>query len=522
MGDWFKENAPTKKAAKPAESSGDWFKENAPTAAAPQQQKGEEPGLLSTAADVVKGAAKGAAHTVVGLAEIGENLLTFGQGKRIRDAVGAPATPYDPENEAATKAALEPTNTAQKVGYGVEQAAEFLIPGGVVTKGAKAVKAATTGVRGAKALNIGARAGMEAASGAAVAGVQTGGDAEAMRDAALMSGGLSAAAGVVAAGAQPMAQALKSSALKQYSQVLNATTKGNKFLSSQVVPELIDRGVVAGTMKGLKGKASDKVAELGQAIGDEFANLPAGTAVELRPILQRMAKAVEDDLLITGRGGKQVAKGPHAATGKRNVEGLARTLTDLAERNPTTGVWEVPVERVRTLRQYFDEVAAKGGRYEGKALADQASAEAHGMAADAIRQELAQAFPSIAKLNKEFHFWKNVDKVVGDTVMRRQGQAKPLGRKLAGAAGAASGYATGGIAGLALGKTAMDTFEALVTSPAWGTVAAVTKDRIAKALASGNRSTAEFYIRKAAKAAATNAAASHPAESQSLELAPVQ
>jgi hypothetical protein len=178
--------------------------------------------------------------------------------------------------------------------------------------------------------------------------------------------------------------------------------------------------------------------------------------------------------------------------------------------DPKTGKISVPVDKIRNLRQYFDNIAAKSGRYQGQALADESVAEAHGMAADAMREELAKQFPSIDILNKEYHFWKDAAKVVGDTIQRREGQAKPLGRKIIGAAGAATGFGVAGVKGLALGKVAGDSFEALMTSPAWNTISAVWKDKLAQFLANENRGEAEFWIRKMTKAAATETATSAP------------
>jgi hypothetical protein len=190
-----------------------------------------------------------------------------------------------------------------------------------------------------------------------------------------------------------------------------------------------------------------------------------------------------------------------------NVRALEQTLRDIAQVNPSTGALEISVDNLRKARQFFDSIAARAGRYEGKALADYSMAESHAMAADAIREQFAKSFPSIDQINKEFSFWKNVHRVVSDTVLRRQGQAKPLGRKIAGAAGAAVGGATGGLEGFAIGKAAADALEALMTSPAWGTSSAVFKDRLAKALAAGSRGEAEFYITKLVRAAATARAA---------------
>lgn len=110
------------------------------------------------------------------------------------------------------------------------------------------------------------------------------------------------------------------------------------------------------------------------------------------------------------------------------------------------------------------------------------------MTADAIREELGEQLPDIDALNKEYSFWKNGNQVVLDTVTRRVGQAKPLGQKLASAAGTAAGYATGRVGGAVLGLEAMTALEKLTTSTAWGTVSAVMKSKLADAIASGNTS----------------------------------
>lgn len=163
-------------------------------------------------------------------------------------------------------------------------------------------------------------------------------------------------------------------------------------------------------------------------------------------------------------------------------------LLDVSEQNPQTGALEVPVDKLRQLRQTWDGVAALAKHYQGAVLADYAAGEVHGMAADAIREQLGAQFPDIDALNKEYSFWKNAEKIVSDTITRRQGQAKPLGQKLAQAAGTAAGYATGGMGGAVLGREAMGALEKLTTSTAWGTVSAVMRSKLADAIASGDTS----------------------------------
>jgi hypothetical protein len=466
---------------------------------AQSEQPAQSGGVVDTVMDVGKGALKGFASTV------------FQGGDLIRRGLGMERVINNPD----VKEITTPTNTAQRVGFGVEQAAEYLVPAGAIGATGKAL------ATGSKAVNLGTRATLEGAAAGAVAGVQTGGDTTAMRNAALTAGGLTAGAGAVAAGARPIAGALKESAKTQYSRVLNATTKGNKYRSEQIVPELIERGVMAPTMKGLKNTASSNVERYGRAIGDAVESLPDDAAVPLEAITSRLQQSADEAVTATNSAGAKIPMGPHAKKALRNVEDLKSTLTEFAVRNAQTGVMEVPAVQVRQLRQYFDKIAAKAGRHDGKTLADESMAEAHGMAADAIRQEFAQAFPDIAKLNKEFNFWKKVEQVTGDTLLRREGQAKPLTRRLAQVMGAGAGSTQGPI-GAMIGAAAADRLQALLLSPAWGTVSAVTKDRLAKALAEGNKGAANFYIAKAAQAVSSNAAATRSAESRTPAESPVQ
>jgi hypothetical protein len=243
---------------------------------------------------------------------------------------------------------------------------------------------------------------------------------------------------------------------------------------------------------GLQAQTQAHIASVGQAIGDAWDNLPAGTATDFEPIYDRLQSAIDDVHSVPDSNGKPIPKGPEAERAISNISKLQQTLLDVAEPNPAGGL-QIPVDKVRQLRQYFDGIAAKAGRYTGKDLADASASEAHGLAADAIRENLASDHPDIAALNKEYSFWKGADQVVGDTIQRRQGQSVGLGRMLA----RGFGFAKGGV----LGAEGMDLLTQAVRSPAWGTVSAVLKDRLADAIASGNGTTAQFYVQKIGKAA---------------------
>lgn len=394
--------------------------------------------------------------------------------------------------------------------------------GGVVKAGAdqasKAVAAATSGdylsaaghgaaaalpVLGPMAANFGEHAGT--AIGAAMGGnPDPNATKEAVTDAlaALVPVGAAKGARALSSVAPGLEAGMRSNAEEQYARVLNPTTKANKFTTAAVVPELIDRGVTARTMKGLQAQAQSHIGALGAAIGDAWDNLPAGTSTELAPVYDRLQSAIDNTHSVADSSGKMIPKGPEAARAIGNIQQLQQTLMDVAETDPTTGKLTIPVDKVRGLKQYFDDIAAKAGRYQGNDLADASTAEAHGIAADSIREELAKDHPDIDKLNKEYSFWKNVNGVVSDTIQRRQGQAPPLGARLAQGAG----FIKGGV----VGAEAMKALTEAVRSPAWGTVSAVMKDRLADSLARGGSLQANSAIYQIRRAVAAKALTGQP------------
>ena len=357
------------------------------------------------------------------------------------------------------------------------------------------------------------------------------GDLQTNEDGTLAPGAVARAAGQTAAllapealrAAEPMrapaADMLRESANRQYAQVLNATTKGNKLRSERVVPELIDRGVTSTTLKGLSEKSNTAAAAAGQAITDAFDNLPPNSRVGLGPVAAALEKGAQDAFTVENpQTGARVPMSGEASRGLQHIAEINKALEQIAETDPATGEMYLSAGNARRVRQFYDKVTKDAGGYEGKNLSDKSVAGAHEMAADAIREELAKEFPDIAKLNKEFSFWKDVSRVVDDTLIRKQGQAKGLGKKIAGAAGAAGGFGTGGLTGAIIGKVALEQLESMVSSPAWRTISAVAKDRIADALSKGNRGAAEHYIRVARGAVlaqeARSKAAKNGAESE--------
>lgn len=121
-----------------------------------------------------KGAAKGAGSTLFGIAKLGEKAVNYFGGDI--DLGEKPEF-------------LQPKTTAEKIGYGAEQIAEFLIPS---SKIAKAQEFATAGIKGAGILSklgrTGLKAGIEAAASGGVAAAQAGEFGENAKTAAIVGG----------------------------------------------------------------------------------------------------------------------------------------------------------------------------------------------------------------------------------------------------------------------------------------------------------------------------------------------
>lgn len=335
------------------------------------------------------------------------------------------------------------------------------------------------------------------------------------------------AGGAVEDAAGTASTSLRDAAVQQATKVLAPTSKGNKLRAAEVVPGLLDRGMPL-TLKGVASKAKANLEAIGQQIGDAWDSLPEGTSVKLQDVHDAIDKNASDlsvdmparqtgtQVVDTGlkdtagnpitrqqaviQPAGKVPKGAVAEQGIANLRQLKDTLADVAQPNPETGEMEVPVDRIRSMRQYFDKVAANAGRYDGTSLSDAAQSEAHGMAADAIRGLLNDAHPDIAALNKEYSFWKNVSRVASDSILRKGGQGPSLGSKIAGGVMQGAGAAAGPKGWLA-GTAASKLLTAAMNSDAWPAISARVKNSLASAIASGNEGNLWLWAGRAADAA---------------------
>jgi len=296
---------------------------------------------------------------------------------------------------------------------------------------------------------------------------------------------------------EPLAGRLRDSAIKSYSRALGATKETMKNMSRRVVagvdaggeriPGLIERRVIAWTRKGLSARAASEVENLGEQIDNVWSSIPEGQAMPAAGIKAALSDA---------KGALSVGDVPIEQSAVRNLERMDKLVDAL-----TDAEGNVDIRQMRKVRQILDRVVAGKGGYAGKqlSLADEAGVAARKELANAIREELANQVPDIAAINREFHFWKTVQDVTDETLRRTAPQSQPLGQQLARVTGAAASH--GSIGPAMLTSEAFGLLRKLTTSPAWNTISATAKDRLADLLARGQSARAIAGMRYALQSA---------------------
>ncbi len=424
------------------------------------------------------GAVKGIGQTIRQLGSVAPTI-----GSKLGELItGKKTQTFEPYS----KEAVTPIGTAQKIGYGTEKVGEFLLPGKAITAGTTSIRTALGATKLSPALvkwfTAGAGAGFEALSAGIISNIQGATNKDA-RNSAILAGALSLPFKALGEFRKPIAGAIQETAEKKGAQALGATTKEMKQLSDRVVPELIKRKTFFLTRGGLEGKAATKADDFGARIGDAFDALPPETKVQVAPVIHSLEK-LKDSAVTVGAGGQRVIIDEAKY---RAAQELQNTFLDLAsDPNKFVTYPSVSVDSIRKARQVMDAITAKAGKGFGLGLKDTAKLEANKAGANAIRNEIAQEFPNIDKLNKEFTFWKNVEKVVGTTIERTKSQGTGLITTIAESGGAVAGAVVKGtVGGVIMGGIGLNLLKKAVTSPAWRMTSAITRQALADAIYSG-------------------------------------
>jgi hypothetical protein len=307
-----------------------------------------------------------------------------------------------------------------------------------------------------------------------------------------------------------MAKGLKNTAVKQYEKALAPTTKVNKAITQDIAPEMIQRGV-RGSLEGMEQKAGQKISELNPQLNTAYQQAGAmptsAGSIPGATIAGAGNKVIQDleTLKQSYMPGGNVAQ-PQAVNAIEGVQGIIKQYGP-----------DVSPDNLRRLRQIFEDPVAQRGGYAGADLSTNYTLSAQKQAADSIRGILNKN-PDIGSLNKELSFWLDVQRVTSESGLRRTGQEGGLLKTLwplgAAIAGGGAGFAAHGTeAGLGAAATTMLATQVAkaARSPAWRTVSAVTKDRLANALARGDVAATSALLSKVGLSTAGSSQQTAPA-----------
>jgi len=271
-------------------------------------------------------------------------------------------------------------------------------------------------------------------------------------------------------------EGLKKKAVEQYASIFNATSKEAKALVKETAPEMLARGEKIMSFDNLAEKAESKVTQYGEKIDDFFNNLPQDAKEQTKPILDKLFE-LKNKYIVEG---KEIR--PEA------IKAINTTMEKISQFGK-----EISTESARKMRQIFDE------HYDVSRGLDDITVyvkKAERAGADAIRAEFAKTRPELANLNSEFTFWKNVQDLGSYASEKAKGKlTKSIGSIVGGAVGFGQGEGFGGkasgtVIGAFLGTKAID----LMRSPAWKSISAIQKNKLAEAIIRGDANTTNQII----------------------------
>jgi hypothetical protein len=406
----------------------------------------------STIADLAIGAGKGVLNTAVGLGELVHRIP--GVSRAVDTLYGTEGLSERAFTDARER--VQPSNTPQRIGFGVEQVGEFFTPVGQVGRATRLGRAA---VSGAHAL------------------VQSGSPG-----AAVTSGALTAVLPGAGA-AQRASKTLRDSAEKEVVRALGPTKEWAKDEAARLAPEMLTRGV-KGSREALLEQAKSKVKSIGQQLDAEYATLAQqGTTVNGQ-LIRGAINLSEDALKVRDASGTLTVI-PGTERVVQRLQRLEAFVQQLGN--------DIPIDKAAHVKRTLDKLVSKAGLFNQKAGAsatDNAEAWATREASNAFR-DLINRNASVDALNAELSFWIPLKNVLKETQKRTQAQSGGLVQGVMGSTGAAAGFASGDsmtdrAQNAVLGGLVGRQFVALVQSPAFRTRAtAPMKQLLADALASG-------------------------------------
>ena len=268
----------------------------------------------------------------------------------------------------------------------------------------------------------------------------------------------------------------KEKAIKMFTEALAPTTKKTKSQAGKIVPGLLEKEV-KGSLPKIEKIAQQQISEQGSKINEIIKNLPEGSKIKVKPVVDSISEW-QSKFVVDGK-----AINPKAVKLGDDLKEIFVQFGD-----------EVDTESMRKVRQILDKEVALGSGFTADVIT-KLDTQVKKEITDSIRNEIAKEVPELAKVNKEYTFWKNVDDVVGGTIERTKGQSgrlrEGIGTLTGGAAGISGGLQTA-VAGAVIGKIVTK----VVNSAAWKTLSAIQRNKIADYVAEGNKEKLFNYLRR--------------------------
>ena len=273
---------------------------------------------------------------------------------------------------------------------------------------------------------------------------------------------------------------LRNSANAQIQRVLGPTTVKNKLAAAKVAPQLAqDSDLMSLTRKSLEEKATAKADEVGQQIDEKYLSIPEGATLPTKPLLDHLEQGKSN---FTGSKGEILDQGAID-----RIDGLKQIVQQFGD--------QVPVTDIVKLRRMWDEQIAQSSKgHLAPSIAEASDIALKRDAAGSIRDQLAEAYPDLDVINKQYSYYASIRDVMRATNLRKGSQATPLSETALAAAGAVGGIVKGGLAGGPAGAVAMGTLSKAMHSTGWNTLSANVKYRVADFLAAGDAPSAAKLV----------------------------
>lgn len=283
---------------------------------------------------------------------------------------------------------------------------------------------------------------------------------------------------VIAKSLLKLPEGLKKQAIKQYSEALGATTKELKSITGKVVPELLDRGISGGLEK------IEKISEVGVEEGSKLIKLaeskiPEAAKQKVAPLLEKASK-LRNRYIIEGKVLDQSA-----------VDAVDKVVESISQFGH-----EIPDNTLLKIRRVLDRSVSLANKNFTKDEGLSLATEAKEGIANTIRGILNDRYKDLGKANKEFNLWNNTGKIVQATLERRSSQTGGISKQIIPAIFGGVGLAGGGGIPAIIGYFGSQKALQLLNSPAYKTLSAVQKNKLANYLISGKIKSATLYTAK--------------------------